>query len=375
MGASLGVDAYRFSISWPRVIKQDGSLNQQGVDFYIQLLDELNERNIKPFVTLYHWDLPQHLEDKGGWLNRDTAFHFRDYVDLISQAFGDRVYSYATLNEPFCSAYLGYEAGIHAPGIVGKEFGKKAAHHLLLAHGLAMQVLTRNSPHTKNGIVLNFTPSYGESSSAEDLAAAKLADENFNQWYIKPVMHACYPAIIEQLAENEKPQIEDGDMAIISHPLDFIGINYYTRAIYRADHSGAYLEVPPTKVPTTEMGWEIYPQALTELLVSLNQEYDLPEIYITENGSAMNDILVEGEVNDNGRIEYLQSHLNAVNDAISQGADIKGYFAWSLMDNFEWAEGYKKRFGMVYVDYVTQKRTIKNSGYAYRDFINQRMAP
>lgn len=370
--ASLGVDAYRFSISWPRVINRDGSLNQQGVDFYIGLLDRLIEKGIKPFVTLYHWDLPQYLEDEGGWLNRQTAFHFRDYVELISQAFGDRVYSYATLNEPFCSAYLGYEIGIHAPGKVGKEYGKKAAHHLLLAHGLAMQVLRKTSPKALNGIVLNFSPCYAEKDTAEDRAAAQLADQHFNQWYIRPLMEGRYPEIIEQLPELHKPQIEPGDLAIIAQPLDYIGINYYTREVYKADTKDGFANVEKTIMPLTEMGWEVYPQGLTDILVSLHQRYQLPPVYITENGAAMADKLENGQVNDVDRVAYFDSHLNAVNQAIEQGVNIQGYFAWSLMDNFEWAEGYEKRFGIVYVDYVSQQRTIKASGLAYKDFVSQR---
>jgi beta-glucosidase len=368
---SLGVDAYRLSISWPRVIKQSGELNQEGVDYYLAILDELKARNIKAFVTLYHWDLPQYLEDNGGWLNRETAYKFQDYADKISTAFGDRVYAYATLNEPFCSAFLGYEAGIHAPGIKGKEFGKKAAHHLLLAHGLAMQVLEKNSPNSKNGIVLNFTPCYPESDSAADIAATAFADDYFNQWYIKPLFDAQYPEILAQLPKENHPEILDGDMEIISHAMDFLGVNFYTRAIYRADDKEVFFQIDPP-APLTDIGWEIYPKAFTELLVSLNEKYSLPPVYITENGAAMADKLIDGVVNDQDRVEYYQSHLNAVNDAIEQGVKVDGYFAWSLMDNFEWAEGYLKRFGIVYVDYDTQVRTIKASGLAYKALISNR---
>jgi len=368
---SLGVDAYRLSVSWPRVITQSGELNQAGVDYYLNILDTLNSKNIKAFVTLYHWDLPQYLEDNGGWLNRDTAYKFRDYANLISQAFGERVHSYATLNEPFCSAFLGYEAGIHAPGLVGKEYGKKAAHHLLLAHGLAMQVLTKNSPNSKNGIVLNFTPCYAETDSDADKKATSFADDYFNQWYIKPIYDGEYPAILADLPQAHHPEILEGDMEIISHPTDFLGINFYTRAIYRADEKEQFVQIDPP-APRTDIGWEIYPAAFTELLVSLNETYTLPPIYITENGAAMDDKLVNGEVNDSDRIDYYHNHLNAVNTAIEQGVDIKGYFAWSLMDNFEWAEGYLKRFGIVYVDYDSQVRTIKASGHAYKALISNR---
>jgi beta-glucosidase len=369
---SLEVDAYRLSVSWGRVMNQDGSPNQEGIAFYTNLLDALLAKNIKPFVTLYHWDLPQYLEDDGGWLNRKTAYKFKEYTALVVKAFGDRVYSYATLNEPFCSAYLGYEIGIHAPGIKGKEFGKKAAHHLLLAHGLAMEVLTTLSPNTLNGIVLNFTPCYPHADNSADIAAAKYADDYFNQWYIKPIFDAQYPKILSSLPAAEHPDIVEGDLAIISHPVDFLGVNYYTRAIYQADNKEIYSQVMYDDVHLTDMGWEVYPQGFTDLLVALNEEYDLPPIYITENGAAMPDKMIDNAVIDNDRFNYYNSHLNAVNKAIDKGVDIKGYFAWSLMDNFEWAEGYLKRFGIVYVDYQTQERTIKASGYAYRDFVKQR---
>ncbi|QYJ84980.1 beta-glucosidase [Shewanella mesophila] len=369
---SLEVDAYRLSISWPRVMTQTGELNPSGVDFYIQILDRLIAKGIKPYVTLYHWDLPQYLEDRGGWLNRDTAFQFRHYADLISEAFGDRVFAYATLNEPFCSAYLGYEAGIHAPGIQGKQFGKKAAHHLLLGHGLALEVLRKNAPDAQHGIVLNFTPCYAETDNHEDREAAKLADDHFNQWYIKPIFDGAYPDLLTSLPADECPDIKEGDLAIISAPVDYLGINFYTRAVYRSDPVAGFKDVPPKNVPITDMGWEIYPKAFSDLLISLNQTYRLPPIFITENGAAMADKLLDGKVDDYDRVAYYHEHLNAVNDAISAGVDIRGYFAWSLMDNFEWAEGYLKRFGIVYVDYHTQKRTIKASGHAFKELISKR---
>jgi beta-glucosidase len=370
---SLNVDAYRFSISWPRVMHSDGRLNEEGVDFYIQILDRLNAKGIKPFVTLYHWDLPQHLEDKGGWLNRETSYQFRDYVDKITQAFGTRVYSYATLNEPFCSAHLGYELGTHAPGKVGKQYGKKAAHHLLLAHGLAMPVIEKNSPQSKNGIVLNFTPTYPKSNSQEDINAAKMADEHLNHWYIKPLIDGAYPDLLASLPEQEKPEIQPGDLEIIAQPLDYVGINYYTRAIYQANGNKGYEQEVPTNVPMTDMGWEIYPQGFTDLLVSMNQRYTLPPVYITENGAAMKDEYAQGAVNDFARTTYFNEHLNAVHQACEQGVNIQAYFAWSLMDNFEWAEGYLKRFGIVHVNYDSQARTIKGSGYAYRDYLADRL--
>lgn len=370
---SLGVDAYRFSVSWPRVITQDGELNPEGVDFYIQLLDKLNALDIKAYVTLYHWDLPQYLEDNGGWLNRETAYKFSDYADKISKAFGDRVYAYATLNEPWCSAFLGYETGDHAPGKNSKKAGRQAAHHLLLAHGLAIQVLNKNCPNVQKGIVLNFSPCHAKTNSDGDKAAAKFADDYFNQWYIQPLIDGKYPELLHQFPQQEQPDIVDGDMEIIAQPLDFLGINYYSRSIFAAstEHDFAWVS-PDGTYPTTQMGWEIYPQGFTEILCDLNTRYQLPPIIITENGAAMKDELEGGKVDDTDRIDFFQKHLLAVDEAINQGVDIQGYFAWSLMDNFEWAHGYEKRFGIVHVDYQTQVRTIKASGFAFRDFVSQR---
>ncbi|WP_290612000.1 GH1 family beta-glucosidase [Arsukibacterium sp. UBA3155] len=365
--AALGVDAYRFSIAWGRVINVDGSINQAGLDFYLQLLDALQARGIKAFVTLYHWDLPQYLQDLGGWLKRDTAYKFADYADKVSRAFGDRVYSYATLNEPFCSAYLSYEAGIHAPGVQNRQQGRQVAHHLLLAHGLALKVLQHNAPQAKNGIVLNFSPCHPASKSEADVRAADMADQYHNQWYLKPLMQGCYPKLLEQLPLAEQPDIAAGDMAIIAQPLDFLGVNYYTRTVYRANNKGWFSDVPPTSPPLTDMGWEIYPQGLTEVLLDMNTRYSLPPVYITENGAAMPDALQQGKIEDSERVAYFQQHLQAVEQAIDAGMRIDGYFAWSLMDNFEWAEGYAKRFGIVYVDYTTQQRTLKASAIALRD--------
>ena len=370
----LGVDAYRLSISWPRVMDRSGQLSKTGVAFYVNLLDRLNAKDIKPFVTFYHWDLPQHLQDSGGWLNRETAIKFRDYVDLVSKEFGDRVYSYATLNEPFCSAYLGYEIGIHAPGITGQQYGKKAAHHLLLAHGLAIEVLAKNSPNSLNGIVLNFSPCYSRTDTPEDVEAAKLADINLNQWYIEPLLNGRYPDLLETLPDDHKPDIQEGDMALISHAIDFIGINYYTREFYQKGPSAGYEKAESPMGQKTDMGWEVFPQGLTDLLDSLNKQYELPPVYITENGAAMRDTIKNGVVDDADRVAYYQSHLQAVDNAINRGVDIRGYFAWSLLDNFEWAEGYAKRFGIVHVDYKTQKRTVKASGKVFGEFLKQRAA-
>ncbi len=369
----MGVDAYRFSIAWPRVMTASGTLNPHGVTFYQTLIDALNSRGIKPFVTLYHWDLPQYLEDKGGWLNRQTAYEFENYVDKISQALGETVYSYATFNEPFCSAYLGYEIGVHAPGKQGRSNGRTAAHHILLAHGLGMKVLRKNVPNSQAGIVLNFTPCYPASSEPQDVAATEKADQYINQWYMQPVMEGTYPEVFNALPETDRPPIEPGDMETICQPLDFLGVNFYTRLHYSAPKdAGELFYEHEHKLPKTDIGWEIYPKALYELLTSLHQRYTLPPIYITENGAAMADVVENGEVNDDDRVAYYHQHINMVHKAVEQGVKVSGYFAWSLLDNFEWAEGYEKRFGLVYVDFDTQKRILKKSAKAYKALLASR---
>lgn len=370
---SFGVDAYRLSISWPRVMTKDNTLNTDGIQFYIHLLDELKARDIKAFVTLYHWDLPQHFEDNGGWLNRETAYHYQQYVDAVSKALGNRVYSYATFNEPFCSAFLGYEAGIHAPGIASRKAGRQAAHHILLAHGLGMEVLRKNSPNSLNGIVLNFTPCYPKTDAPEDIKATDYADQYTNQWYIQPLMQGSYPDIFHELPKDDQPEVQDGDLSIINCAIDFLGVNFYTRLTYSApQQAGEFYFEHEHMEPRTDIGWEIYPQALVDLLTSLHEKYSLPPIYITENGAAMADKLENGQVDDLDRIDYYNQHLNAVHKAIEAGVNIEGYFAWSLMDNFEWAEGYSKRFGLTYVDYDTQERIVKSSGKAYKALLAER---
>lgn len=370
---SFGVDAYRLSLSWPRIMTKDNELNSVGIQFYIDLLDELNARKIKTFVTLYHWDLPQHFEDEGGWLNRETAYHYQKYVDVVSKALGKRVYSYATFNEPFCSAYLGYEAGVHAPGIATRKAGRQAAHHILLAHGLGMEVLRKNSPNSLNGIVLNFTPCYPRTDDATDVKATDYADQYINQWYIQPLMEGQYPNIFHELPKDDQPEVHEGDLNIINSPIDFLGVNYYTRLTYSAPQNGGEFFFEHEHLePRTDIGWEIYPQALLKLLTDLNEKYSLPPIYITENGAAMADKVENGKVDDPDRIDYYHHHLNAVHEAIEAGVSIKGYFAWSLMDNFEWAEGYMKRFGLTYVNYDTQERIVKSSGLAYKTLLAER---
>ncbi|EIA1296986.1 GH1 family beta-glucosidase [Vibrio vulnificus] len=362
----LGVDAYRLSMAWPRILPHDGQVNQEGLKFYERIIDECHARGLKVFVTLYHWDLPQYLEDKGGWLNRETAYKFAEYAEVVSGYFGNKIDSYATLNEPFCSAYLGYRWGMHAPGKKGEREGFLSAHHLMLAHGLAMPIMRKNAPQSMHGCVFNATPAYPYSE--QDVAAAQYSDAEGFHWFIDPVLKGEYPqSVLERQAHN-MPMILDGDLDIIRGDLDFIGINFYTRCVVRFDANGALESIPQTDAEHTYIGWEIYPQALTDLLLRLQQRYpNLPPVYITENGAAGEDTCINGEVNDEQRVRYFQSHLLALDEAIRAGVNVQGYFAWSLMDNFEWAYGYKQRFGIVHVDYATQKRTLKQSAIAYRN--------
>ena len=370
--ADLGVDAYRFSISWPRVMHADGKLNTKGCDFYLRLLDGLNENGIRAFATLYHWDLPQYLEDRGGWLNRDTAYRFQEYTDAVSRVLGERVFSWATLNEPLCSAQLAYELGMHAPGFTDRAMAKQAAHHLLLSHGRGMQVLRQNCPNALNGIVLNLSPCHAASESHEDRAAAFRADQDLNGWYAGPVLTGAYPDLIDQLPAHEAPDVQEGDMETICQPLGFLGVNYYSRGVFRAAQGALYEDVAVPGKPLTDMGWEIYPEGLVEVLEMLSDRYDLPPIYITENGAAMTDRIEGGAVEDSSRIRFFEQHLAALERAIAAGADVRGYFAWSLMDNFEWSYGYSKRFGLVYVDYETQERTVKSSYKAFQSMLKTR---
>ncbi|WP_258806724.1 GH1 family beta-glucosidase [Pseudidiomarina sp. CB1] len=372
--ASLGVDAYRFSVAWGRVINADGSVNHTGLQFYIDLVDTLNSKGIAPHVTLYHWDLPQYLQDQGGWLNRETAQRFADYAEVMAKALGNKVASYATLNEPFCSAYLSYEAGIHAPGVKNRQQGRQAAHYLLLAHGLALPRLRKYAPQAEHGIVLNFSPCFAATDSPEDIAAAKLAHNYHNLWYLQPLLTGSYPDLRHALQAEDMPSISAGDMDFISQPIDFLGVNYYTRTVFR-EKNGWFSDVPPTTPPLTTMGWEIYPQGLTEVLIDLKRSFaNFPPIYITENGAAFADKLVNNAVHDEARIDYYQQHLLAVHNCIEAGLDMRGYFAWSLLDNFEWAEGYTQRFGIVYVDYATQQRILKDSAKALQSFWRHRAA-
>ncbi|EHY9857438.1 beta-glucosidase [Vibrio parahaemolyticus] len=368
---SLGVDAYRLSIAWPRIMPTDGVVNQEGLAFYERIIDECHALGMKVSVTLYHWDLPQYLEDKGGWLNRETAYKFAVYADVVSQHFGDKIDSYTTLNEPFVSAFLGYRWGEHAPGIKGESEGFLASHHLMLGHGLAMPMLRKNAPKAQCGVVFNASPSYPLTEA--DQAAAEYNEAENYQWFIDPVLKGEYPAVVMEKRKMHMPMILKGDLEIISAPVDYIGINYYSRNVAKFDDKGNVKTVPQTEAEKTYIGWEVYPQGLTDLMVRLNDRYDnLPPIYITENGAAGNDKLIDGVVNDEQRVRYLQNHLVAVDSAIKAGVNIAGYYVWSLMDNFEWAYGYTQRFGIVYVDYETQERTLKQSALAYQNMLKER---
>ena len=366
----LGVNAYRFSIAWPRIFPQGaGSPNQAGIDFYDRLIDGALERGITPWPTLYHWDLPQALEDKGGWNSRATSECFAEYAHLMAEKFGDRVKNWTTLNEPFCSAWLGYLYGVMAPGIKDLQTAINASHHLLLGHGLATQAIRSVASDLRVGIVLNLTPAIPLKDN-DDLAA-KYADGFDNRWFADPVFKGSYPQDIVEGFGKEVP-IHAGDMQSISAPLDFLGINFYTRQTVTLDESAKPLPYRPVMVEGVErtaMGWEVHPESLTNIIMRVHRDYAPKEIYITENGSAWDDSVINDKVDDPHRVSYLERHLDAMLAAKAQGAPVNGYFAWSLMDNFEWAFGYSKRFGIVYVDYETQKRIPKSSAYYYRERI------
>ncbi|HSI56449.1 MAG TPA: GH1 family beta-glucosidase, partial [Ideonella sp.] len=371
--AGLGVDAYRLSIAWPRVMDEKGRPNPAGIDFYKRLLDRLEAKGLQRFVTLYHWDLPQHLEDRGGWLSRETAYRFADYADLMSRELQGRVTAWATLNEPWCSAFLGYGNGHHAPGLADLRYARQAMHHLLLGHGLALPALQANDPGARRGIVANIGRGTSDSPTPADQEAAALYETQHNQWVLDPLFKGRYPQALERLWPGAEPLVLPGDMQAIRQPLDFLGINYYFRSNLRSDGAHGFTDVPLAGVERTQMGWEVYPQGLEDLLRRFKADYaNLPPIYITENGMASDDRVEAGRVPDGQRIAYLNSHFAAVARAIEAGVDVRGYFVWSLMDNFEWAFGYERRFGLVHVDYATQARTLKDSARAFSEFLAAR---
>jgi beta-glucosidase len=362
--ASLGVNAYRFSLAWPRVQPLGaGNWNDKGFEFYDRLIDGLLERGIAPFLTLYHWDLPQALQEAGGWTNRDTVGRFVDYAAEVARRFGDRAASIATHNEPWVVAILGHEAGTFAPGLKSQKSAMQVAHHLLLSHGLALQAMRAQHCAAPLGIVLNQSPIHAATDSAADVARARLDDGLTIRWYMDPLLRGCYPEDVLAFLGDDAPRIAPGDMEAIRQPLDFLGINYYTRNL---SGTGAPLDQVESGRELTDMGWEVFPGGLSELLLRLQADYPLPPIYVTENGAAYQDRLVNGRVADRDRTRYLYTHVAALADALESGVDVRGYFVWSLLDNFEWADGYTKRFGLVYVDYATQRRTPKDSARWYQ---------
>ena len=381
----LGVDTYRFSVAWPRVQPGGrGPVNEAGLAFYDRLVDELLAAGLDPWLTLYHWDLPQELEDAGGWPNRDTAYRFADYAMLVFDKLNDRVDNWTTLNEPWCSAMLGYAQGRQAPGRTDFGAALDATHHLLLGHGLAAARMRAAATRPVNlCLTLNMTTAHPASDSPVDLAAARSADGVANRLFIDPVVHGVYPQdMVEEFeARGLRLPVQDGDLEIISEPIDVLGVNYYFGMKFSGtdengrtvDDDGLPVSRPlPLGAPLTAMGWEILPDSFTELLVRLGRDYPGLPLVITENGAAFHDEPdSDGFVRDEERTAYLASHIAAVASARQAGADVRGYFAWSLMDNFEWSYGYDKRFGLYHVDYETLVRTPKASALWYRDTIRR----
>ncbi len=364
----LGLKAYRFSISWPRVFPQGhGKVNQKGLDFYSRLVDGLLEAGIEPFVTLHHWDYPQALQEQGGWLNRDTLGYFADYSAVMVKALGDRIRRWATFNEPTVIAFAGYAAGAHAPGLAGgPKIGLQAQHHILVAHGLSVQAIRAANPSVDVGVVLSFWPMEPATDDPADIAAAEQAWDTREAAFIHPVLKGYYPPQFFDAAGENLPDVHPGDMALIAQKLDFMGVNSYSRAVLSA--KGYRERVPGSEY--TEMGWEVCPPAFYRLLTRLHKDYSLPPIYITENGAAFPDVVSpDGKIHDERRINYLRQYIGQLRRAMQEGVDVRGYFVWSLMDNFEWAHGFSKRFGLVRVDYDTLTRTVKDSGEWYARLI------
>ena len=371
----MGVDAYRFSVAWPRVIPNGvGAVNQAGVDFYDRLIDAALERNIEPWLTMYHWDLPEALQKKGGWNNREIVSWFEEYANLLTTRLGDRVKNWMTLNEPLCSAWIGHLYGDMAPGIQDLQTALNASHHLLMSHGVATQVVRENVKDAKVGIVINVTPAVPATESDSDKRAAELAHGFDNAWFLNPVFGKNYPE--EVLLElGKSPDIREGDMSLIAQDIDFLGVNFYFRQTIAANPEGKPLPINGVRRPNvkrTAMDWEVHAPAFEDILLRIKEDYSPKEIFITENGSAWNDELKNGAIEDEERINYLKDHLDAMFSAKKKGAPINGYFAWSFFDNFEWAYGYDKRFGLIYVDYKTQERIPKKSAYYYRDLLLNR---
>ena len=384
--AELGLKAYRFSVAWPRIQPEgSGPANQKGLDFYRRLVDGLRERSIEPMLTLYHWDLPQALEDRGGWTNRETSERYAEYAEILYEALSGSVPYWITLNEPWVASWMGHAYGVHAPGKMDSADALAAAHHLLLGHGLALERLRSEGGDNQIGVTLNLHPAHPARDREADTEAARRVDGQANRLYLDPLFRGEYPEdLIAFYRERgvEPPPVEDEDMEFISRPVDFLGVNYYFRHHVR-DAPGETLSntpfsdlaarpIVPHLAEKTAMGWPVEPDGLTEMLVRLKDEYTDVPIYVTENGRAVHDYVdPEGNVKDEERISYLDSHFRAANAAMERGVDLRGYMVWSLLDNFEWAEGYSKRFGIVYVDYPTQRRIPKSSARWYAEVIRR----
>jgi beta-glucosidase len=368
----LGLDAFRFSIAWPRVLPGGrGPVNTAGLDFYDRLVDELLGNGIAPYVTLFHWDTPQVIEDAGGWPVRETVEAFAEYVEAVAGRLGDRVGHWITHNEPWVVSWVGHGWGHHAPGRASDADALATAHHLLLSHGRAVEILRRESPGSQVGITLNLDNPYAATESPEDIAAAQWVDGLHNRWFLDPLFRGAYPEDMLEAWAEIMPEVRDADLETISVKTDFLGVNNYTSPLVAADESGGRSQiVRRTDVDRTDMGWEVVPEGLYDLLVRLNRDYAPPAIYVTENGAAYPDVRGhDGSVSDPERRAYLEGYLGAASRAIAHGVPLRGYFAWSLLDNFEWAWGYWKRFGLVYVDFATLERVPKGSFYWYRDLI------
>ena len=371
---ALGLGAYRFSVAWGRVFPEGiGTINQKGLDFYRALVDQLLEAGIEPMATLYHWDLPAALDDRGGWLNRDVASWFGDYSQTVARALGDRVAMWVTINEPWVIATGGYLQGGLAPGHRNTFEGPIATHNILRAHGAGVRAC-RAETKAPVGIVLNLEPKYPASDGEADVAATRRADAFMNRQYLDPLFRGEYPYEMHELFGEAWPSHPASDFDLITTPIDFLGVNYYSRGLTKSDPDVAIERASRVRNPSaayTEMGWEVFPQGLSDILVRVADEYTKLPLYVTENGAAFYDppvALAEG-VDDPLRVAYLREHLLAVRYAITRGAEVRGYFAWSLMDNFEWSEGYARRFGIVHVDYATMRRTVKRSGRWYADVV------
>jgi beta-glucosidase len=374
----IGIDAYRFSISWPRIFPEKGKFNPEGMKFYKSLVNELVERNIRPVVTLYHWDLPLWAYNMGGWLNRDSVKWFIEYSGRVFEELGDSVSLWVTHNEPLCASFFSYYEGTHAPGHRDLRESLIAAHHILLSHANAVEEFRKlGYKKGKIGITLNLIPAYPATQSEDDIRAARIRDGYLNRWFLDPVFKGYYPEDMKEMYKQfvfDYDFIQEEDLQKISIKNDFLGVNYYSRELIKfSGDSELKFEKVYGKFARTEMDWEIVPEALYDLVLRLRKEYTKIPIYITENGAAFKDnLLKKGEVRDTRRIDYLRRHLSEIARLIKKGMDIRGYFLWSLIDNFEWQEGYSKRFGIIYLDYKTQERIFKDSAFWYRDLIKTR---